>query len=674
MIRRAAARDWAARNWVAARTWAATRPWLAGPALAVSSRTALLAVLLVPVVTLLAWPIAGLTAQPGLDNSWRIGLHLAAGLGLRYGVDAVFTYGPLGFLGFPRPAFVGFTSALAVIASLAVYTSLVATILVEARRALPLWAAALVTLLVARFFAFLPPFEALEILAFLWSVEAIAGRIRLSSSVIIVVAAILGAVAALGKVNVGAFVAIFGAVTAATVAPRWWRGLALYAGASAVAVLVLWLATGQRPTDLPAFAFGSYQIVAGYQEAMGLDPQPDRAWVLIAVVGVIGLLAGLAYAASRSWPIRSRIGLGVVIAILAFSLWKLVVVREHAVFAFGTALLGVFAFAGTPIDRRTWLASVAALGFAFIGAARPTPAGYVDVAGSARTFVREAADAFRPWKYAFAVDRDASELRGRYKLDPTVLSAVAGHTVHIDPYEIGVALAYPEFRWSPLPIFQPYSAYTPTLDELDAARLRSPQAPDRILRQYRSTTLTDSLRAEIGRPIREGETFPFTVDGRFRWFDAPATTLETFCRYRQIGASGAWQVLARTSASCGQPEPLGTVTARVGEPVPVPTETRPDRFVTVAVHGLQPSIARWLRTQLLKAPDWYVIVDGTRYRLVPGTATEGLLLAVPPSVDGTGNFAFGPPIRTLAITEGLSRKIGSTTLTYEFMSVPLVGQ
>jgi len=98
------------------------------------------------VITALAWPILVLPGLPGLDQSWRIGLHLAAWMDLRQGVDVIFTYGPLGFLSIAQP-YLGGTSALALFASGAVYFGLVAVLLVEARRVLPLWAAGLVVLL-----------------------------------------------------------------------------------------------------------------------------------------------------------------------------------------------------------------------------------------------------------------------------------------------------------------------------------------------------------------------------------------------------------------------------------------------------------------------------------------------------------------------------------------------
>ena len=104
-------------------------------------------VVLAGILTILAWPIANLPAKATLDGSWQIALHLAAGLGLRHGVDFMFTYGPLGFLGFPVPYLDG-TSALALIFSIAIYVALIGTMLVESRRLLPLWAAFVVTLLV----------------------------------------------------------------------------------------------------------------------------------------------------------------------------------------------------------------------------------------------------------------------------------------------------------------------------------------------------------------------------------------------------------------------------------------------------------------------------------------------------------------------------------------------
>ncbi len=158
-------------------------------------------VVLAGILTVLAWPIANLPAKATLDGSWQIALHLAAGLGLRHGV-AFFTYGPLGFLGFPIP-YLDLTSTVALTVSIAIYLALIGTMLVEARRLLPLWAAFVVTLLVARIFVLLPPFEAFQALIFIWCVEALADRIPLPTSALAAIGGVLAGAAVLGKVSVG---------------------------------------------------------------------------------------------------------------------------------------------------------------------------------------------------------------------------------------------------------------------------------------------------------------------------------------------------------------------------------------------------------------------------------------------------------------------------------------
>lgn len=74
-----------------------------------------------------------------------------------------------------------------------------------------------------------------------------------------------------------------------------------------------------------------------------------------------------------------------------------------------------------------------------------------------------------------------------------------------------------------------------------------------------------------------------------------------------------------------------------------------------------------------RGPDWYVVLDGTRYRLIAGTAADGLLLALRPAADGTGPFAFGPPIRQMTVKQGTSAKDSRAPLTFEFLSVPFGG-
>jgi hypothetical protein len=615
-------------------------------------------VIVAGIITILAWPIASDPAKQGLDPSWQIALHLAADRGLRHGVDFVFTYGPLGFLGVPNP-YLDATSSIALIMTIVIYVALVTTMLIEARRAMPLWAAGIVTLVVARAFVFLPPWEALLALVVLWCVEALADRIPLPTAAIAALGGVIAGVAALGKLNVGVFIILLGATTAVAIGRPWWKTLAGYVAVAGASGIVLWLSAGQRLTDIGAFIGGAYQIIRGYTEAMGLDTTRERAWIYLALTGAAAILAWAAWQSSRGWPRPRRIGLAGLSLVFGFAMWKLVIVRDHATYAILTATVVIFAFVQGGPERRAWLVSMLALAIGIAGISSIKPPTYLNFVGSVRSIVVEARNGFIPGQGEGAARHSRDHLRSAYRLEPSILAAISNRTVHIDPWEAGVVYAYPELHWAPLPVFQSYSAYTSALDGLNADRLRSAEAPELILRQF--------------RPSAHNALLPVTVDGRFRWFEAPAATLETFCRYEQIAVSNVWQVLARTGRSCGAAEALGTISARAGEAVEVPIEARPDRFVIVKVGGLEPSVLGQLREALAKAPDWYVMLNGTRYRLVPGTAGEGLLLAVPRAANGTDRFAFGPPIRMIAIAAGPTDRDSAATLTYEFLSVPLDG-
>jgi hypothetical protein len=618
------------------------------------------------VVLMASWPVPYKPASGSLDESWLIALQLAAERGMRHGVDIIFTYGPLGFLGWPMPH-VGITSSLAMVASGAVYLALIATMLVEARRIVPAWVAAIVTLLVARIFVFVPPFEALQILAFLICVELLSDRVRVRSLASAGLIGVVAGIVVLGKLNTGVVVFLMGATTVAFVARPWWRGLAVYVGAASITASTLWLMTGHGVGDVIPYLTGSFEIIAGYNAAMGSDPVPERRWILLALAGTGGMVAWAGWWSTREWPGRRRIGLAVLGITYGFALWKMAIVRDHASVAIASALVALFAFAPR-IERKVWIATIVGIGLGYAGASAMRPHDYLDIVASARSLYLETRDAVVPSRSQLAADRTRERLRGLLQVDAGALEAIGDRTVHIDPHLTSVAFAYPELRWHPLPIFQSYSAYTTDLDERNADVLRSAQAPERILRSFRAAPLNDRTRRFIGRHFRPGEVLPSVVDGRFRWFESPAATLEIFCRYVEVTASERWQVLARTSRTCGPPEPLSTVTARTGETIQIPAAPTGDRFVVVKIHGLRPMLLGQVTAALYKRPDSYVRLGDTRYRLVADTAEDGLILAVPAAADGTGPFAFGSPIPTISVSiVGTS----NAALTYEFQTVRL---
>lgn len=630
-------------------------------------------------IVVLSWPYT-LAASIGIDESWRAVLHVTGPLGLQFGRDIVFTYGPLGFLSVPTPIF-GASSILAIGATAAAYFALTATLLVLARRLLPLWAAAFVILLTARLYPFLPPFEALQAGIFVWGVEAIIGRRRTASEappdapaepaapapwgsparedLIAVGAGILTAVLITGKLNVGVFGGAMLLVVAVAIGRPWWRGLLAFAAAAGLSVVVVWLVTGQALANLPAFIVGSLEIVRGYSEAMVVDTHPTLRWVYAAYAIVVGLLAWIGWLAIRDRDRRTILAIAALGAILVFAEWKTAFTRNFTFYAMTTALVAVFPLASRlrSADRRTVAGTAFALVFAAsLATSRVDPLDLVDVRDSLRSVAATAAS-IAPWRLADSVERTREELRGDLAIPDELLAHLRGETVHVDPWQTIAVVAYPEMRWAPLPIFQSYSAYTTALDETNADRLRDPATgPSRVLRER----------------VDDVDGTPLAVDRRFAWFESPETTLETVCRFDELAANERWQVLRRTGRSCGEPEPLGSVVARAGETVTVPVETRPDRLVIVRVSGFPSGIVDRLRAVLFRSDEWYVELSGRgRFRLVPGTAADGLLLAVPMSLGWHERFAFGAPIGTIAVSAGRYGEASDATLTFDFLSVPL---
>jgi hypothetical protein len=627
-----------------------------------SLRTGWLPTLLVAVaIVALAWPYT-LAAPIGIDESWQAALHHAGPSGLHFGEDIVFTYGPLGFLSIPSPFF-GTSSVLAIVGTGAVYFAAAATLLVLARRILPGWAAIAVVFLTARMFQFLPPFEMLQALIFVWCVEAIlSDRLRVRREWLIAGAGIVAAIALMGKTNVGVFGSAMLLVASAALGRPWWRGAAIFAGVATVTALLIWVLTGQPLGALPAFVAGSVELVRGYSEAMVVDTHPTLRWVYVAFLIAIAILAWIGWQATRDRPRSQRVALLALGAILAFAEWKTAFTRNYTFYAMATALVVLFALAGRLPTSMVGRQPIASLAFATIlvallATSRIDPGDVVDVRGSLRGGAATVA-AMLPWRQPDAVERTRAELREGLALPDDVLAALADQPVHIDPWQTIAAFAYPEMRWSPLPVFQSYLAYTSALDELNAEQLRSAEAPTRILRER----------------VDDADGTPLAVDRRFVWFESPSTTLEMLCRYDEIAAGDRWQVLARTARACGAAETVGTTSARAGEPVAVPLDTRPDRFVVVRVTGFPDGILDRLRALVFRAEEWYVeLPDRGRFRLVPGTADDGLLLAVPTSLSAHPRFAFGPAITSMTVSAGRYGDSSDARLTFEFLSIPLQG-
>lgn len=609
---------------------------------------------LVFLLALLTWRDVSFAPVAGLDPSWHAALHMAARQRMTFGDDLVFTFGPLGFLTQPVVYYLS-TGLLSALYVLALQAALCGSLLGVLRRTLPLGAAAALTFLLLSATRDLKAAEAVMVVAVLVAIGLLRGdhSARVERTLVVVAGVVAGS-HLLVKFNTGMVVTAVGAVTAWHVGRRTWRSEGVFAGTAAASLVAGWLVTGNSLGDLRAYVVGSLQVASGYSESLGIELH-ERAGFYPAAAVVTVLVLALGWRASRRWPGGRRVGLALIGGVWLYAALKHGFVRhdEHDIVFFGETLLVGAGLAATALGSLTGArrllpaAATTVMAVAYLLAAE-VPVGAVvnpfpslhRAAGDVRTFAS-------PARRARAQEDARADLRQEYGLEPGTLAQLAGHTVHIRPWEAQVAWAYPEIRWRPVPLIQEYSAYTPALDRMDADVLARPSAPERILTERTS------------------------IDFRNPDWESPAATVAIVCHYRELAVQERWQVLGHTADRCGPEQPLGTVQARVGDVVPVPPTGAGNVLVLARIRGLDSSPLYALRSFLLRIPPVHVRLDGDRrYRLVPSTAGDGLLVRAPAALGFSAPFAPGSAA-SLRVEHGGGIGLG-TALTFEFVAVPIL--
>ena len=595
----------------------------AGGLLRVLGATWLLGVL----VALATWNISFTPPLLGLDPSWWAALYMGADRGLHFGSELVWTYGPLGFLREPW-LFVPNLAVIAFVYSAALYIALCISLVWALRRSLN---AALAVILTFVALIAAPSLEVPITLAAIWCLAALSPRPpRHAQAAVLFGGATLGATETLVELRSGPVILLMCAVTLAA-QPRWRRLVPAFVGCSVVGLAVAWFAAGQAAGNVGDFISSSAQIVSGYSQAMGVKPASGLYLPGAVLIGA----ALVAAAAAGSAAGRARIAAAIVMGVAAFSLYKEAIVRAdagHAAIFFGTA--AAFAAAIAYRRRLAAVAAVAALIVVAIVAVPPytkldfNPFSHARAASNQAQLLVDAPQRHRLALFWTAV------LRTQYRVPSSMLGLLAGRTVHVDPWEAGATFAY-RLRWDPLPVFQDYSAYTSALDRLNANALRSARGPQRILRE------------NVGLVQPQYPTA--TIDQRFPAWDPPDESIAMLCNYVALDTSVRWQALGKVGNRCGPATLVKSLKAHYGEAVSVPAAP-PRGIVFAAVHGAGVSGLESVRSALYKAKFRYVRVNGnTYYRLVPGTAADGLLLDAATGVDYPAPFALSPGARTIAV-------------------------
>lgn len=562
----------------------------------------------------------------GLDDSWGFAVHAWASGSAGDVPVTYFTYGPLGFLAVPV-LWARSTYALALLFSLGVQVALCRLLLARALRVVgPLAALAVVVGLAALVDTATPELMlvavALGVAELLESGGTRHPRLLLAAGVLVSGLALLVKFST-GLVCLGALVVAV--ATLAGSSPR--RRAAVTCGAAAASLVVSWTAFGlltSRPGAFPAWLHGSLQVAGGYV-AMAREANDLLAGYLVLLpvgLALLGLAAAHALR-NRSLP---RAGSALTLAAVTYLLLREGLTRHdlaHEGILVPALLLLPFALF---LNRHSRWLLVPLVGLPLVyGLVQPgllAPTRGYDLAGN----VVRLSD-----RLSLVVDARSAQYRAKrsvqrvYRVPEPLLRLLPGHRVHVDPWDTAAVWAY-DLRWAPTAVWAGYSAYTPWLDERDAASLRGAHAPDFVLR-----------RVDAG-----------AIDNRAPQLETPAYQLELTCRWRQVAAYGVWQLLEPGPDRCGTPTPLGSVRLVPGQPVVVPRPTRPGALVTVRLRLDRPLSYR-LEGLLLKPTSRYVTLDGVRQRLVVATSAQPLMLDVPAGLIGTLAAPYGLTTTTLAV-------------------------
>ena len=609
-------------------------------------------------MALLTWPFFGLAPSAGIDPSWVEGLYMAADRGLDFGTQIVFSFGPLGFLDFPG-AYLVDLGRLAFAWSALVHLFFCVSLLWASRRAFGL----LVGLAITVFAASMPFSDPVLIGAAVVCAAALldewSSRSRLAFAL---VAGALAGMQLLGSLRAGPVLVVM-ALAVLLGLPGRRRILPAFAAALVVSFLVFWFATGQGLGNLDDYALNTASVLSGYSASM-VYVLPGRWWQFPGFALGIAVLVVLAIAAGRRWDAPRRVGLLVMVAAVAFLMFKHAVVRSSPGSA-GVCLAALLAIglALAPHVRRSLAVGAVALlaALTYIGNQEGFSSITFDFQSRGESFVTQLKDMAKPGALAEQQLAGREAMQAYYALTPRQLALLRSGSVHVASLEAGAAYAY-ELDWDPLPVFQQYTAYTERLDKLNAAKLESSSAPDRIL--WENAPAVDPSFVSV-RP------YPGTIDERVPAWDSPAEMVQMFCRYRVENWDERWAVLRHGADRCGPERPLRTITVAAGERVPLPP-TKRDEALLVRVDGLGVSGLERLRVFLFRGARRHALLDHHSWNVIPGTAGDGLLLRIPAWADYPGHYALDVGTTKIGFeAEDASLTFGQGDLTLHFSALPL---
>jgi hypothetical protein len=543
-----------------------------------------------------------------LDASWRMVLAKCFQDGLQFGVDVVFTYGPLGF-------FMGKTYAGLHYNSLLVWQAIQSVVfsLLIFRTGLRLAGYGRYA-----FFAFFFLLGVTYDDALHQMIIALVGFELLRRSEedirgLSAAYAVLLAVLALVKFTNLMLAAIF---VGCTCGLQLWRKRRFAAGWLAgwgVGTFLLgWVICGQSLLNLPDYFYNSWEISQGYQETMGIPTPPDGLLMGLLTLGFV-----LLYVVSYLWSQQDRprtIATLLCFGAFVFLNWKHGFVRAdgHMIGFFYAVLMLSTSFPfllqdGAARRRSQSILMLGAALSAFVGVGVAIPGlirGLLSIPQERIynnvTKLADPAGTLRQYEHLLTVERSYFDL-------PQMRAVIGKGSVDVLGFEQAVVI-YNQFTYRPRPVFQSYSAYRPHLTRLNRKYYLSDRAPDFILVKLQ------------------------TIDQRPMAFDDSELLPLIVQRYEYVLSEKGLHLWRRKPGSFDRgtitPRPLRTSVLAPGQPFLA--EEFNDRPLWVKI-DLRPSLLGRLRGFLYKLPIVHLRFENTlgmitEYRMPLPQARTGFIL------------------------------------------------
>jgi hypothetical protein len=371
--------------------------------------------------------------------------------------------------------------------------------------------------------------------------------------------------------------------------------------------LAFWLITGQRLEDFQLYIRDSIAVTAGYNSAMFMQTTSVTAiWVAL-VCGAL-LVSQLIFFLRDNDKAQVVVG-AFFLTLILFLLWKHAFTRyeNHAsrfFFFYPQLLLSSWLLNRSTrgFDRIPLTATAVAIVCALRGATA-TQHGAVTEA-SPRT-ERQLTYAYRVlanyMEYDLAREKGLREAKDKYYL-PKIRAVVGSRTVDVFGYRQGIALLN-ELNYVPRPVFQGYSAYTPSLIALNTEHYQSINRPEFVISKLE------------------------TIDHRFPTLDDSKVLLELLYRYQPVASESGWQLWKAVNPfQTIKPRSVFSVNAQFGQEVQIPAGSPIWLELELRQTG-------WGKVRSLLYKSALVMIElgddagqTSRYRMVPSMATSGFLL------------------------------------------------